>query len=58
VVEAVDKKRARLNCIAHLLAQIPYEDVPRAPVVLPDRVRHEDYIRNLVPQELYVPDVF
>jgi len=58
VVEAVDKKRARLNCIAHLLGQIPYEDVPRAPVVLPERVRHEDYIRQPVPDELYVPDVF
>lgn len=58
VVEAVDKKRARLNCIAHLLEQIPYEDVPREPVVLPDRVRHEDYIRNPVPSELYVPEMF
>src|SRR6201996_4327720 len=28
LVEAVDKRRARLNCIAHLLDQIPYEDVP------------------------------
>src|ERR1700751_2528279 len=43
VVEAVDKKKARLNCIAHLLTQIPYEDVPKAPVVLPPRVRHADY---------------
>ncbi|AXB79723.1 polyphosphate kinase 2 [Novosphingobium sp. P6W] len=58
VVEAVDKKRARLNCIAHLLEQIPYEDVPRAPVVLPDRVRNSDYIRQPVPEELYVPDAF
>jgi polyphosphate kinase 2 (PPK2 family) len=58
VVEAVDKKRARLNCIAHLLAQIPYEDVPKSSVVLPDRVRHSDYIRHPVPAELYVPDVY
>jgi hypothetical protein len=55
VVEAVDKKRARLNCIEHLLTQIPYDDVPKAPVVLPDRVRHEDYERHPVPAELYVP---
>jgi polyphosphate kinase 2 len=55
VVEAVDKKRARLNCIAHLLTQIPYGDVPKAPVVLPDRVRHADYERHPVPPELYVP---
>ncbi len=36
IVEADDKKRARLNCIHHLLAQIPYEDVPRDPVTLPE----------------------
>ena len=56
VVEAVDKKKARLNCIAHLLEQIPYEDVPKSPVVLPERVRHADYERHPVPPELYVPD--
>jgi polyphosphate kinase 2 len=55
VVEAVDKKKARLNCIAHLLAQIPYQDVPHPPVVLPARVRHADYHRAPVPAELYVP---
>ena len=37
VVEAVDKKRARLNCIAHLLTQIPYDELEHEPVVLPDR---------------------
>ncbi len=56
VVEAVDKKKARLNCIAHLLDQIPYGDVPKAPVTLPDRVRHDDYIRHPVPAEMHVPD--
>jgi len=58
VVEAVDKKRARLNCIAHLLTQIPYQDVPKTPVVLPARVRNEDYIRHPVPAEMHVPDLF
>jgi polyphosphate kinase 2 len=58
VVEAVDKKRARLNCIAHLIEQIPYEEVPKPPVVLPDRERHEDYIRQPVPAEMYVPSRF
>ncbi|MDB5712758.1 MAG: ppk2 [Sphingomonadales bacterium] len=58
VVEAVDKKKARLNCIAHLLDQIPYEDVPKAEVTLPERVRHEDYIRHSVPAEMHVPDRF
>ncbi len=56
LVEAVDKKRARLNCIAHLLDQIPYEDVPKPAVVLPARERHEDYTRHPVPPEMYVPD--
>ena len=37
IVEAVDKKRARLNCIAHLLTQIPYEDVPHSEPELPAR---------------------
>ncbi|MGU3537700.1 polyphosphate kinase 2 [Methylobacterium sp. A54F] len=55
VVEAVDKKRARLNCISHLLAQIPYGEVAHPPVHLPDRVRHDDYIRAPVPAELIVP---
>lgn len=58
VVEAVDKKRARLNCIAHLLDQIPYEDVPKTQVVLPDRERHADYIRHPIPTDMYVPDIF
>ena len=43
VVEAVDKKRARLNCIAHLLTQIPYEAVPHVDPVLPARVHNPDY---------------
>lgn len=58
VVQAVDKKKARLNCIAHLLAQIPYETVPRPEIVLPDRVRHPDYHRNPVQPEMYVPEVY
>lgn len=58
VVEAVDKKRARLNCIAHLLAQIPYGDVSHAAVELPERVRHDDYARHPVPPEMFVPSVF
>jgi len=58
VVEAVDKKRARLNCIAHLLSQIPYSDVPKPEIELPERVRHSDYRRSEVPDELYVPEVY
>jgi polyphosphate kinase 2 len=58
VVEAVDKKRARLNCIAHLLAQLPYEDVSQPEVVLPTRVHNPDYFRTPVPAEMYVPKVY
>ncbi|RZJ03223.1 MAG: polyphosphate kinase 2 [Rubrivivax sp.] len=56
VVQAVDKKKARLNCIAHLLDQMPYREVPRDSVVLPARVRHDDYIRHPVPADLIVPE--
>ena len=58
IVEAVDKKRARLNCIAHLLDQIPYGEVPKPEIELPDRVRHADYIRRPVSAEMYVPEMY
>lgn len=58
VVEAVDKKKARLNCIHHLLSQVPYGEVAHAPIKLPSRVRHADYIRGPVPPEMYVPAVY
>jgi polyphosphate kinase 2 len=58
LVQAVDKKKARLNCIAHLLEQIPYQDVEHAQVVLPARVRNPDYHRTPVPAEMYVPDKY
>jgi polyphosphate kinase 2 len=56
IVEANDKKRARLNCMSHLLDQIPYQEVSRDPVVLPPRVRNPDYHRGPVPMEMYVPE--
>lgn len=56
VVHAVDKKKARLNCIAHLLEQIPYQEVQQPSVELPPRVRNPDYHRTPVPPEMYVPD--
>jgi polyphosphate kinase 2 len=55
VVEAVDKKRARLNCIAHLLSQFPYEEIVRPEVLLPERVHNPDYIRGPIPRDMYVP---
>jgi polyphosphate kinase len=56
VVHAVDKRKARLNCISHLLQQIPYGDVPKPVVQLPERMRHDDYNRTPVPPEMHVPD--
>ena len=58
VVQAVDKKKARLNCIHHLLQQMPYHETPHPPIVLPDRVRHDDYVRHPVPQHLLVPEKY
>ncbi|APW37893.1 polyphosphate kinase 2 [Rhodoferax koreense] len=58
VVQAVDKKKARLNCIHHLLQQMPYKEVPHPSIVLPPRVRHEDYIRHPVPQDMIVPEIY
>jgi polyphosphate kinase 2 len=55
VVDAVDKKRARLNCISHLLTQIPYDDVHHEPVVLPDRMHDPAYQREAIPTDMYVP---
>jgi polyphosphate kinase len=52
VVEGVDKKRARLNCIHHLLAQIPYQDIHHAALILPEREHKPDYVR----QSLNRPD--
>ena len=58
IVEANDKKAARLNCIHHLLGQMPYTEVQRALVELPARVRHADYTRHPVPREMVVPAWF
>lgn len=58
IVEGNDKKQARLNCIAHLLQQIPYAEVPHDPITLPDRVFNPDYERKVLPDELYVPKVY
>ena len=55
VVEGSDKKRAPLNCIHHLLEHIPYEDVAREHIRLPDRVFGPDSEREVLPEELYVP---
>jgi polyphosphate kinase len=58
IIEGNDKKRARLNCIQHLLTQVPYKDVPHEQITLPDRVFNPDYERKVLPDELYVPEVY
>jgi len=58
IVQADDKKKARLNCIHHLLNQMPYAEIERPAIELPERERHEDYLRHAVPAELIVPDVY
>jgi polyphosphate kinase 2 len=58
IVEAVDKKRARLNCIAHLLGQIPYQEVRHDPVILPPRVHNPEYHRGPIPKEMFVPAIY
>ena len=58
VVQAVDKKRARLNCIHHLLQQFDYHEVEHSEISLPERVRNPDYIRTPTPQEMVVPEVY
>lgn len=58
IVEADDKKRARLNCIHHLLEQIPRGDTETPQVVLPEREYNANYLRAPVPREMVVPPVY
>ena len=55
VVEADDKKSARLNCINHLLSMIPYEDLTPDPIELPPRQKAMDYIRPPICMQKFVP---
>ena len=58
IVPANDKRRARLNCISHLLGLVPYTDVPHEEITLPDRVFNPDYERDVLPRDLYVPEKY
>lgn len=58
VVPADDKKKARLNCIHHLLSQMPYQEVGHPPIVLPEREHTDDYARRPIPHEICVPQVY
>jgi polyphosphate kinase 2 len=56
VVDAEDKKRARLNMMSHLLDQIPYEDHTLGPVELPPRQADTGYVRPPIDNQHWVPD--
>jgi polyphosphate kinase 2 (PPK2 family) len=58
VVEADDKRRARLNCIHHLLSLIPYENLTPDPVELPPRGPDKGYVRPPMSDQTFVPEVY
>ena len=58
VVHAVDKKKARLNCIRHLLSLVKYQEVERPVVALPAREHHVEYQRHPVPEQMIVPEIY
>ena len=58
VVDADDKKRARLNCISHLLSVISYEDLTPEPIKLPERQENTSYVRPPVDEQTFVPEVY
>jgi len=58
VVRADDKRRARLNCISHLLSMVDYEDLTPPPLILPPRQEDPSYIRPPLTDQSFVPEVF
>jgi polyphosphate kinase 2 len=58
VVQGADKKKARLNCIHHLLSLIKYSEVKHEQVTLPPRVHHPDYRREPIRPEMIVPEIY
>ncbi len=57
VVNSDVKKHARINCINHLLAQIPYEDTTPEPIVLEDRPVVQGYVRPPMDDQTFVTEV-
>lgn len=58
VVNADDKPRARLNCIAHLLSMIPYEDLTPEKLELPPRQKDIGYVRPPISDQTFVPEIY
>ena len=58
VVNSDDKKRARLNCISHLLSLVPYEDLTPPPIELPPREEDFGYVRPPISDQTFVPEIY
>lgn len=58
VVNADDKRKARLNCINHILTMIPHENIMPGPMELPPRQTSDSYIRPPINEQTFVPDVY
>jgi len=58
IVEGNDKRRERLNCMAHILSQISYHEIPHEKITLPERIFNPDYERRTLPDKLYVPKIY
>lgn len=57
-VDANDKRRARLNCIRHILSKVPYEDMTPKPIKLPPRRSQGEYQRPPLNEQFFVPDSY
>jgi polyphosphate kinase 2 len=58
VVNADNKRRARLNCISHLLSKIPYKDLTPEPIELPERQKNIGYVRPPMEDQTFVPEIY
>ena len=58
VVNSDDKKRARLNCISHLLSQMSYDDLTPEPIALPERQENQFYVRPPIEDQTFVPEIY
>lgn len=58
VVPADDKRRARLNCMAHLLSMIPYQDLPQEEIILPERREARGYMRPPISTQTFIPEIY
>ena len=58
VVSADDKRKARLNCMSHLLSMIEYKDLTPEPIKLPPRQKNEGYIRPPISDQTFVPEKY